>query len=486
MKNNIAMILLAVLAVLSATAVSAQLTVSDVTFGDTTQERNENVSRTITVTNPTASAVTFDKLTFTSPTGADLSQFKFVVSLTGNTVTQSGNTFTFGTPVSVAGSVAGNNGQVQITFQAFVPKSQSAVDTNLAETAFQIATASAFSGATSVTTTAGKVSMQAKNKLTVDDMNIIVNGESQSVSNNERVDNLKPGDKLDLEVVVKNQYSDRSDIDIDIDDVVVDVISSDLDELDLDEEEDIGTLGAKSDDSATFKFDVEDDTDDATYTLTIKVSGVDQNGAKHGEVQTIRLKVERETHDISFKRVEVVPSSVECDGSRLVTVDATLTNIGKRDEDNVVVQADVPQLKFSKKLTGLKLDDGRSKTVQFAIDVPEDVNAGTYRVELSSFFENTIKSHAKSVSFDVAQCDEEEEPVVTPPAPVVTPPAPAPQPAPQPAPTPAPAPRVSVSQKSFTDSTLYIYVLAGASGFLFLLLLVTLVALMSRRRRDDE
>lgn len=481
MKNNIAMILLAVLAVLSATAVSAQLTVSDVTFGDASQERNENVSRTITVTNPTASPVTFDKLTFISPTGADLSQFKFVVSLTGNTVTQSGNTFTF---VTTPVSVAGNNGQVQITFQAFVPKNHNAVDAGLNEVASQIATASAFSGATAVTTTAGKVSMQAKNKLTVDDMNIIVNGESQSISNNERVDNLKPGDKLDLEVVVKNQYSDRSDIDIDIDDVVVDVISSDLDELDLDEEEDIGTLGAKSDDSATFKFDVEDDTDDATYTLTVKVSGVDQNGAKHGEVQTIRLKVERETHDISFKRVEVVPSSVECDGSRLVTVDATLTNIGKRDEDNVVVQADVPQLKFSKKLTGLKLDDGRSKTVQFAIDVPEDSNAGTYRVELASFFENTIKSHAKSVSFDVAQCEEavDEAPVVgIPPAPV-TPPAPAPQPQP----TTTPAPRVSVSQKSFTDSTLYIYVLAGASGFLFLLLVVTLLVLVSRRRRDDE
>ncbi len=481
MKNKISIILLALLAVLSATAVSAQLTVSDVTFGDASQERNENVSRTITVTNPGITAVSFDTVTFTGVSSGVVTQYNFLITAVtpGTGVT---STLAVANGVLSGSATLDQNEAVTFNVQAFVPKGHSAVDSNFAETPLQIATVSALSGTNSVTTTAGKVSMQAKNKLEVDDMTLVVNGESQSVSNNERVDNLKPGDVLELEVVVKNQFSDRSDVDTEIEDVLIEVLSSDLDELDIDEEEDVGTLSAKSDDSATFRFDVEDDTDDSTYTLTIKVSGVDENGAKHGEVQTIRLKVERETHDLAFKRIDVVPSTVECDGSRLVTVDATVTNIGKRDEDKMVVQADVPQLKFSKKITDLKLNDGRSKTVQFPIEVPEDASAGTYRVELTTFFENTIKSQSKSVSFVVDKCEEEveEEPVVAPPAPVVTPPTPAPQPV-----TP-PAPRVSVSPKSFTDSTVYIYLLAGASGFLFLLLLVTLVALMSRRRRDDE
>ena len=326
--------------------------------------------------------------------------------------------------------------------------------------------------------------MQAKNKLVVDDMTVVVNSESQSVSNNERVDNLKPGDKLEFEVIIKNQFSDRSDVDFDIDDVTVSVKSNNLDEVDLDEEDDLGTLSAKGDDSSKFSFNIQDDTNDATYTLTVKVIGTDQNGAKHGEVQTVRLKVERATHEIGFKRTEIVPPTVECDGSRTVTVDATVNNIGKRNEDEVVVEAAVPQLKFDKKVTGLKLDKGKSKTVQFPIDVPEDVKPGTYHVDLTTFFENTIKSNMKSVNFVVSECEvevvEEPEVVTEPPAPVTPPAAPTPQP------TTPPAPRVSVSQKSFSDSTLYVYVLAGASAFLLFLLMVTLIVLVSRRRHNDD
>ena len=484
MKNNITMILLAVLAVLSATAVSAQLTLSDVTFGDESQERNENVSRTFTVTNLGTAPVTFDTITFSGVSGVDVTQYKLLI--TGVTA---GTGVVSTLAVAANGVLSGSatldpNETLTFNVQAFVTKSFNAVDASVVVTPLQIATVSALSGTTSVTTTAGKVSMQAKNKLVVDDMTVVVNSESQSVSNNERVDNLKPGDKLEFEVIIKNQFSDRSDVDFDIDDVTVSVKSNNLDEVDLDEEDDLGTLSAKGDDSSKFSFNIQDDTNDATYTLTVKVIGTDQNGAKHGEVQTVRLKVERATHEIGFKRTEIVPPTVECDGSRTVTVDATVNNIGKRNEDEVVVEAAVPQLKFDKKVTGLKLDKGKSKTVQFPIDVPEDVKPGTYHVDLTTFFENTIKSNMKSVNFVVSECEvevvEEPEVVTEPPAPVTPPAAPTPQP------TTPPAPRVSVSQKSFSDSTLYVYVLAGASAFLLFLLMVTLIVLVSRRRHNDD
>jgi len=264
------------------------------------------------------------------------------------------------------------------------------------------------------------------------------------------------------------------------------VRSNNLDNLDLDDEEDVGTISAKSDETAKFTFDIKDDTDDATYTVTVKVTGTDQNGAKHGEVKTVRFKVNRETHELSFKHLEAVPPTVECDGSRIVTVDATIANIGKHDEDHMAIEADVPQLKFSKKITDIKLNKGKTRTVQFPIDVPADAKAGNYHADLITFFENTVKSNTKSVNFNVADCTvPEETPVATPPA--VTPqPTPAPQPQPMPTPAPAPKVRVSSTSSSFTDSEMYVYVLAAASGFLLLLLIVTVVALASRRRRDDD
>lgn len=491
MNKAISIVTFVMLMAVFAVSATAQLTISDVQFGDENQERNQNVTKTITVTNTdTANSVTFSSLAFSSASGgADVSQFKLAVkSVTVDTTAYTGsinnpnaNTFTFSTPITLA---AGKSASVVV--EALVPKKFSAVDTNLVAQALEMAKAS-LGGVTptTVTVTGGKLTMQAKNKLVVDDMTITVNGESQSVSNNEKVDNLKPGDKLELEVLAKNQFSDRSDVDTAIDDAIVSVLSNNLDQIDVDEEEDLGTLSAKGDDSARFSFNIEDDTDDTTYVLTVKVTGTDENGAKHGEKVSIRLKVERETHEIAFKKVQVVPAAVECEGSRTAIVDVTVNNIGQRDEDAIVVEAIAPQLKFSQKITGLKLNDGKSKTLQFPIEVPEG-KSGTVRVDLATYWDNTQKSNTKSVSFDVAECEEVEPSDIVQPTPTPTPQPPAiTQP---PVTTPAtPAPKAKISAiESFTDSTLYVYLLAGLSGVLVLIIFVMLIALVSRRRRDDE
>ena len=464
------------MAALLAVSASAQLTASNVQFGDETQERNQNVTKTITLTNPTTSDVALTGLNFNGLNGADVTQYRFVVTAV---TYRSGLTVVNGV---LSGTLAAGI-SATVTLQAFVPKNFNAIDSELASTAFEIATLSA--SPSTVTLTGGRVSMQAKNKLVVQDMNIAVNGESQSVSNNEKVDNVKPGDKLELEVIAKNQYSDRSDVDIAIDDVLVTVRSNNLDQLDVDDEEDIGTLSAKSEDSGKFAFTVEDSTDDSTYTMTIKVSGVDENGAKHGEKQTLRVKVERETHEIAFKKVQVVPGTIECESSRTANVDVTVNNIGQRDEDSVVVEASVPQLKFSRKITGLKLNDGKSKTVQFPLEVPESAKPGVYRVDLTTYYENVVKSNMKSVSFDVDSCEVEEEeevedePVVVAPQVTTTPPQTTP-------PATTTAPKARISTQSFTDSPLYVYALAGMSGFMLLLLIVLVFVLAGRRHRRDE
>src|SRR3989338_7256685 len=65
---------------LFAVSASAQLTVSNVQFGDETQERNQNVTKTVTLTNPSASAVAITGLNFNGLNGADVTQYKFVIT----------------------------------------------------------------------------------------------------------------------------------------------------------------------------------------------------------------------------------------------------------------------------------------------------------------------------------------------------------------------------------------------------------------------
>ena len=489
MNKTVSIIMLVLMAALFAAVVSADLTVTDVQFGDESQERDLNITKTITLTNPSTatSAVAFSGLTFTGVNGADVSQYKFLITAVGTV--SAGSTSTLAVTNGVlSGSVSLiPGGSITLTLQAFVPKKFDSVDSVLQEVAQDIATTTVTNSGVAVVATGGKVTMQAKNKLTVSDMTVYVNGESQTVSNNERIENLKPGDKLRFEIVAKNQYSDRSNVDVAIDTAIVTIKSSST-ELDVDDEEDLGTISPKSDDTATFDYTIPDDTNDGTYTVDVKVSGIDDFNGKHGEHTTIRLKVEREPHSITIRKALLQPSTIACDDTgRLITVDVNVNNMGQRNENEVVIEADSPQLKFKKQFSDIKLSKGKSKTQQFAIDVPQGTKPGAYRVDVNTYYANTVKSETKTLTLKVDAC-ETQTTVVTPPASTVTPPAATVPQTTQPQATTVTPPKAKVTStvSSFTDSDLYVYLLAGVSGVLLLLLFVMLVVLASRRRHDDD
>src|SRR3989344_4060064 len=260
----IAFVMLALFAV-SASALS----VSDVQFGDSTQERVFNLTKSVTITNNGPDTVSNVQLTFNSDALYQLT----AVSVTG-----------FTTGSALGSNTLASGASATVTVQAFVPNKFDSVDSNLDEKAFSIGTMTVVGTNTTnqQQTNSSAISMQAKNKLTVSDMTIYVNGESQTVSNNERIENLKPGDKLRFEIVAKNQYSDRSNIDVAMDNALVTIRSTNS-ELDVDDEDDLGTISPKSDDTATFDYTIPDDINDGTYTVDVKVVGTDDFGGKHGE-----------------------------------------------------------------------------------------------------------------------------------------------------------------------------------------------------------
>ena len=431
---------------------AAALQINAVKLGDDKQERNKNVTQTFTITNDANFTISNIAFTHTATGDKNLNFSDVPVNLT-----------------------AGATATIKLT--GSIPRSLSAVDTKLLEVAQVIGTmtATAQGNGTTVTSNTANIEMQAANKLVIDDLTVFVNGNSESASDGDKIKNIRPGDKMKLEVQVKNKFSDNSDEDTEIEDVEVTAEIDDSD-FDLDETEDMGDLGPKDDDTVSFDFDVDDDVDDGTYKLTIRVSGRDENGASHGEENTIRIQVERDTHDITLRRTELSPATLVC-GEKNFRLTTSISNFGKRDEDAAAVEVISSPLKINKKLTDLELDEDRSRTDSFDFSIPADTKAGSYRIDVNTYFDNIARSRSKTVFLTVEACEEKKE---TTPLPADVKETPKVTPTVNVVPPPTPRPKTDEKQP-FQETTAYVMLLAGLAGVV-LLIIVGLVGVFVLRR----
>ncbi|MEM4240206.1 MAG: hypothetical protein QXM31_01600 [Candidatus Woesearchaeota archaeon] len=461
----------ALFVLLAVSASAVQL--GDVTIGGEDQDRVKNASQTFTVTNNGTSTAT---LTFASTADA-----KYNVRFEPATAT----------------IPAGDSAQVKVV--ADIPLDFNAVESSksasdyLDEKAFKIGDIQAKSGSTVVATSALKI--QAANQLSIKKVRIACGDSSaKSVDDGEKVKNLKPDTQCTLEVEVENnfeeeddEYDDGSDMkigDIEMRTVNVKAVVDDSD-FDVSEDEDIDGLDADDKDSVTLEFDIPDDVDDGTYTMVITAYGKDENGAIHGEKWEIRLDVVRLSHDVQIRSPSISPSTVSaCDGGT-VRVISRIANFGTRDEDDVAVELNVPDLKYTKRITDIELDSDDSTSVSFVIEVPAKSKPGIYRATLSTFFDRTAPSNSQAVEFAVEKC-EEPEVVVVPTAQqnaTVTPQTGGQTAQPTGGAVAVPRARVT-STSSFTNSAAYLWLLAGVGAVLLLIIIILLVVAFKKPRQD--
>ncbi len=442
-----------------ATAASAALVVSSPTLGSKTTERGTTVSSTFTVQNTAANA------SVTSLTQSNNVNAKYNLSITG-------------LPSFL------NASQTQtVTISALVSKDHAAVNAALKEVALSIGTftISGTESGAAISSPATAILLQAENQLELKKVRVTVSGgKSDTVDDGDKVDDLKPGDKLNIEIEVENKFS--NDDDVDFDSASVEVKSDDDDDVDVDDDEDIDI---SSDDTEIVKFsdlEVEDDASDGTVKVVARVSGNDDNGAFHGQEIEFKLEINRESHEIRVDSTTLRPTTVLCEGDRTVRADVRVTNIGRNDEDDVVIEADAPGFSFNERKNLGSLDEDDSGAASFVIPVAKTVKPGAYQLSVNTYWETSIRSDAKSFTVVVAECGakELEKPVITP---VVTPvqQTPPQQPIVVVPPTVSPvAPKAAVKASSFTDSPAYVALLALAA-VIVLLALIFLVVKLTRR-----
>ncbi|MBI4151123.1 hypothetical protein HY492_03285 [Candidatus Woesearchaeota archaeon] len=449
-KLTLAMLLIAAIA-LVANAVSADLTVSGATLGDSNAEPGTNASTSFTLTNTGTTTITGISLSSTASSA-------YSIGFSG------------------APSTLAAGGSATVTVNGVLAKSHDAVTSALKAEAISVGSIVASGSNGTTLSGSGDLKVQVANQLEIKKVYITVNGDDEhSLDDGDDLNDLKPGDTLDIRVVVENNY-DEDDDDISIEDVIVRAEISDSD-FDLDEDDEISDISADDEDSVTFN-DVEvDDEASGKYTLEITVEGRGESpfSGRHGQKIEIDLDVERESHEIIIRSASLSPSRLACDKN---SFDAKLKvfNSGKNDEDEVAIEIAVPSLGVTVLKEDISLDENDESSRTIPVLLPAKVAPGTYTVELTTFWNNDIESDKETLSLIVDPC---AAPVTTAPtAPVVTTP-------PTTAPTTTGAVTATTSTRarstdSFLDSPAGLATL-GVGILAAIVIIIVLIAMMVKK-----
>ncbi len=203
----------------------------------------------------------------------------------------------------------------------------------------------------------------------------------------------------EFEVRVQNDYTK------DMEDVTVTVTILDVDGDDLDEEADSFDLDTGDDDVASVKFDLSNENvDENEYTLEILVEGDADDDSTHETLTTMKVKVDRQKHQVLLNEVKASSTILEC--NRQTSLDVELKNIGKSNEDDVQVKVKNTALGMDLVRDNIELDDysGNDNTYDASFNLNlEGAAAGTYPITVEMYLNGKLEE-TDSVSIEVKEC----------------------------------------------------------------------------------
>ncbi|MBI2133383.1 hypothetical protein HYU11_01735 [Candidatus Woesearchaeota archaeon] len=294
------------------------------------------------------------------------------------------------------------------TFSARVPENLDAVDPNtLEERAFDVATINVIGRSATGVQVAKPVTarMQARNNLRIKEVRIISDVNSESLDEGDTVKNVRPGDRLRLEVTVENRFSNNDNVDLlDVD------VSIENDDLDLDESDTIGDIGPRKTRSTTLNIDIPNDAERDEFEVVLRSEADDENGAGHGERFTFTIEVDREEHEISIARAELDPTSIICETA--AELNTNIRNTGRNDEDDVFLRISSTDMRFNQLVGPFTLDEDEARLSTFSVPILSNLTPGSKRITVETFYDGDKLSQRKVVILQVSRC--ETAPVVVP------------------------------------------------------------------------
>lgn len=191
--------------------------------------------------------------------------------------------------------------------------------------------------------------------------------------------NLDPNGNNEIEVKVENNHDE------DLENVIITIIIEDVDGDDLEEETEEFDLNNGDDEKVTINFDLSNEKlNKESYTIKVIVEGEgEHDGITQKSTWSKEVDVDRESHEVIIKRIELSPSELTCSNQANLVIE--LENVGKKDEDNVEIRITNTALNVDLKRSNIKLDkysdnDNEYKAT-FSI-FTQDANVGKYPISI--------------------------------------------------------------------------------------------------------
>ncbi len=250
------------------------------------------------------------------------------------------------------------------------------------------------------------IAVSERSRLVIGDVDAYVDDRSdRNLADGDTVGvDAKPESSFRLSVRVDNDFT--SDEDVRIRNIVVSARIVGIDDgADLKEESDTFDLSADSSKRVELDFKVPLEAVEDKYKVEIKAEGRDENDVKQTGEMTIYLNVNKKTHDIRIIRSELSSGTVSCEDNDVLRLE--VKNLGTRDENDALVKVYSSKLgiDFSQSAAlshGTGSDTEYLKDISFAI--PSDLGAGTYPIEIRTYYNGKYESDYKVVGLVKQEC----------------------------------------------------------------------------------
>ncbi|MBS3126913.1 hypothetical protein J4228_01980 [Candidatus Woesearchaeota archaeon] len=228
-----------------------------------------------------------------------------------------------------------------------------------------------------------------KSFLTIESINI----------NDKTSGDLTPEEDNDIEVEIKNSYTEN------MEDVEVTVTILDVDEEDLEEEETIDELDEGDTEEMTFQFDLRgEELDEEEYTIEVVVEGEAEDGSKHKITETKTVDVERENHKVVIDHASISSTTLQC--LRQATLQVTVENVGKSNEDDVEVRVQNTLLNLDLRKSNIDLDkfsdSDNDYKATFALDL-EKAAPGSYPLLIEVYRDGDLEE-STDLNVEITEC----------------------------------------------------------------------------------
>ncbi|MGM5481075.1 MAG: CARDB domain-containing protein [Nanobdellota archaeon] len=344
-----------------------------VTFGGSNADRGDTYTEYLTLENTGSQTITGIDVEVVSTSGSELDEDYEASIFTSATSLAPGESTTVSVTLTIPADASAREkeiGRVKVAAQGDVVTVTDTID----------------------------VLMQAQSMLKIDKVVAEIDGDDETVSDGEDLD-VKIGDTVILTVTLENRYSSSDDIELE------DAFFQVYDDEDWEIDEESSEKDIKEDDDETFEvtFTVPDDADEEDSRIIIEAFADDgDHGFEHYDEFEFNMEIDKESHEIIIEDWEFSRDPVDCN-DRTVDLEVTMKNIGKNDEDEVMLNivSKKGELDWYKRIRDIEIDEGDDETETVTISLPDDLREGAYFVDIEVYYDDDELSDEKTIALDV-------------------------------------------------------------------------------------